>query len=236
VGAALLARHAATGRETDRLEAPTTGRSCCTPCALGDVPQRPLPHLVRTGAVAAGDNSNFTAALNSGQETFRHLVHERLLAHESVRSAEPRRRRDQLATRRRWSDRQHRDPGHLPAQHRRPSRLLRPVAYALVTDALTHPGRPTRPRIDRSVCSRLTMPFVNLADVPTYTVHLYNILFLDRFVHEPHTSREPPLKCYVTPAAQRLPPRPRGGGRAHTESRRGSSSSTGANIRSRRCP
>jgi hypothetical protein len=79
-----------------------------------------------------------------------------------------------------------------------------------------HPADPAR--IDRSVCLQLSMPYVSPTMIPTYTVHLYNILFLDRFVHEPHTTAEPPLKCYVTascPAAHHRAKR-----RQHTRSRR----------------
>jgi hypothetical protein len=80
-----------------------------------------------------------------------------------------------------------------------------PVAYAIVLDALTHPGPADPARIDRSVCTQLSMPYVKPTDIPTYTVHLYNAIFIDRFVNEPHTGNEPPLKCYVTASCPTTP-------------------------------
>jgi hypothetical protein len=47
------------------------------------------------------------------------------------------------------------------------------------------------------------MPYIALTDVPTYTLHIYNALFIDRLHSEPQTTSEPPLKCYVTASCPR---------------------------------
>src|SRR5207253_1015132 len=73
-----------------------------------------------------------------------------------------------------------------------------PVAYALVIDALNHPGPADAARIDRSVCTQVSMPYVDPTDIPTYTAHMYDAIFIDRLHNEPQTTAEPPLKCYVT--------------------------------------
>jgi hypothetical protein len=55
------------------------------------------------------------------------------------------------------------------------------------------------------VCAQLSMPYVRATDIPTYTVHIYNAIFLDRLKSEPQTTAEPPLKCYVTSSCRRGP-------------------------------
>lgn len=73
-----------------------------------------------------------------------------------------------------------------------------PVGYALTIDALTHRGPADPGRIDASkLCTQLSMPYIEITDVPTETIHLYNLLFVDRVLHEPQVSAEPPLRCYV---------------------------------------
>ena len=78
-----------------------------------------------------------------------------------------------------------------------------PVAYALVMDALNHPGPADAARIDRSVCGQVYQPGVDPAErelhpvlrgtpgltaVATPDVNLAGI---------PELPAEPPLKCYV---------------------------------------
>jgi hypothetical protein len=159
------------------------------------------------------DNSNFTAALNSGQETFPGISYTNVYSHAS-QFVQP-----NLSDTGTTS--LHGGGGaiaNIATQDICPLNVADhlayyydPVGYAIVIDALTHPGPADPARIDRSVCTQFSMPYVNLADTPTYTVHLYNIIFIDRFLHEPHTTREPPLKCYVAtscPAAHRTTPNP----------------------------
>lgn len=82
-----------------------------------------------------------------------------------------------------------------------------PVAYALALDALTHHGPADSARIDPSVCLQQSMPYIPFGDVPTYSAHLYNVLFFDRSHNEPQATSEPALKCYVTATCRRPSPR-----------------------------
>jgi triacylglycerol esterase/lipase EstA (alpha/beta hydrolase family) len=72
------------------------------------------------------------------------------------------------------------------------------VAYAVVVDALTHPGPADPSRIDRRVCGQLFLPGVTL---DSFAVH-YAAIFAT-FVPDiagltyPPVSSEPPLRCYA---------------------------------------
>jgi hypothetical protein len=146
------------------------------------------------------DNSNFTAALNSGQETFPGIAYTNVYSHTS-QFVQPNFSNTGTTS-------LHGGGGsiaNIATQDICPLNIADhlayyydPVAYAIVIDAVTHPGPADPARINRSVCTQLGMPYLSTIDIPTYTVHLYNIIFLDRFLHEPHTSSEPPLQCYVT--------------------------------------
>jgi triacylglycerol lipase len=76
------------------------------------------------------------------------------------------------------------------------------VAYAVVVDALTHPGPADPSRIDRSVCGQLFLPGVTL---DSFAVH-YAAIYA-RFVPDiagltyPPVRSEPPLRCYARPQA-----------------------------------
>jgi len=76
-----------------------------------------------------------------------------------------------------------------------------PVIYALVIDALTHPGPADPARIDTSkVCSQTTMHYVEPGELATYELFAYGAAFgVTRSF--PQTMGEPPLKCYVYAAA-----------------------------------
>jgi hypothetical protein len=146
------------------------------------------------------DNSNFTAALNSRQETFPGISYTNIYSRTS-QFVQP-----------------NLDNGGSTSLHGGGGQITNtatqdicplnvadhlayyydPVAYALVIDALEHPGPADAARIDRSVCSQISMPYVSATDIPTYTLHLYNAIFVDRLHNEPQTTAEPPLKCYVT--------------------------------------
>jgi triacylglycerol esterase/lipase EstA (alpha/beta hydrolase family) len=95
-----------------------------------------------------------------------------------------------------------------------------PVAYALTIDALSNPGPANPARIDRGVCAQQSMPYVPFSDVPSYSVHLYNALFLDRLQNQPKASAEPPLKCYVTATCPAASGQSRVGASTQTKSHR----------------
>jgi hypothetical protein len=157
------------------------------------------------------DNSDFTAALNSRQETFPGISYTNVYSHTS-QFVQPNFSHAGTTALRGGGG----AIANIATQDICPFNVADhlayyydPVAYAIVIDALTHPGPADPARIQRSVCTQLSMPYVNPADIPTNTAHLYNIIFVDRFQHEPHTSKEPPLKCYVSascPAAHRTNP------------------------------
>jgi triacylglycerol esterase/lipase EstA (alpha/beta hydrolase family) len=183
------------------LEAPNHGTILLhTTCAAGHCLNALCPGHCSPAIWQQADNSAFTAALNSGQETFPGIAYTNVYSHTSqfvqpnlsddgttslhggggaianiaTQSVCPLNVADHLAY---WYD---------------------PVGYALVMDALTHPGPADPARINRAVCLQLTMPYVNPLEIPTYTAHLYNVIFLQRFYFVPQTASEPPLKCYVT--------------------------------------
>lgn len=79
-----------------------------------------------------------------------------------------------------------------------------PVTYALVMDALDHPGPAQPSRISPSVCSQGVMPYVDPADLNTLLQPLMAIPGLVstplpdvNLVGAPTVSAEPPLRSYV---------------------------------------
>jgi hypothetical protein len=82
---------------------------------------------------------------------------------------------------------------------------LDPVTYALVMDALDHPGPAVPSRISRSVCSQLYQPGVDPLDVNTYVQILSSAPGLgavdvpaENLVGAPEVLNEPALACYTT--------------------------------------
>lgn len=71
-----------------------------------------------------------------------------------------------------------------------------PVSYALVTDAITHPGPADPARVDRSVCGSLVMPGVNLLAFPFNEANLA-LGIATALATTPTVPREPALKCYA---------------------------------------
>jgi hypothetical protein len=72
-----------------------------------------------------------------------------------------------------------------------------PLAYALVLDALDHPG-PARPaRIPSSVCGQLIMPGLDPVSVATHMVTLAAVV-AGQVALYPHTSSEPALAAYAS--------------------------------------
>ena len=79
-----------------------------------------------------------------------------------------------------------------------------PTTYALVMDALTHPGPADPARIDRSVCSQLYQPGVNPLNASMYlqiVAAAPGLSAVDvpgvNIVGAPEVNAEPPLRCYV---------------------------------------
>jgi pimeloyl-ACP methyl ester carboxylesterase len=72
-----------------------------------------------------------------------------------------------------------------------------PVAYALATDALEHPGPADRSRIPASVCSKLLMPGVNPLTFALDQAASAAAVALS-VATSPLIPTEPPLRCYVT--------------------------------------
>jgi hypothetical protein len=79
------------------------------------------------------------------------------------------------------------------------------AAYAIVIDALTHAGPADPARISHSVCTQLSNPYVPPSEIPTYSAYIYDTIFLNRLQQEPQTPREPALRCYVTASCPAVP-------------------------------
>ncbi|MFL6157085.1 MAG: esterase/lipase family protein [Marmoricola sp.] len=79
-----------------------------------------------------------------------------------------------------------------------------PTTYALVMDALSHPGPAKPSRIGRASCSKLYQPGVDPLDAQTYLQVLaaapgllaVSVPFVN-LVGAPEVSKEPALRCYV---------------------------------------
>jgi LPXTG-motif cell wall-anchored protein len=146
------------------------------------------------------DNSNFTAALNSGQETFPGIAYTNIYSHTS-QFVQPNLNAGGTTS-------LHGGGGQIAniatqdicplntADHL--AYYYDPVGYAIVIDALTHGGPAAAARIDRTVCTQASNPYEPVSDIPTYSAHLVDAIFVNRLNQEPRTSSEPPLKCYVT--------------------------------------
>ncbi|MGZ6733741.1 MAG: esterase/lipase family protein [Nocardioides sp.] len=79
-----------------------------------------------------------------------------------------------------------------------------PTTYALVMDALDHPGPAVPARIARTVCGRLYMPGIDPLDVTSFLPLMSALpslasteLPLVTLSGAPMLSAEPPLRCYV---------------------------------------
>jgi hypothetical protein len=189
------------------LEAPNHGTVVLhTACTGGTCVNALCPRSCVPALWQQADNSNFTAALNSREETFPGISYTNVYSHTS-QFVQPN-LGDTAATS------LHGGGGaiaNIATQDICPLNVADhlayyydPVAYAIVVDALTHAGPADQARIDRSVCMQLSMPYVNVIDIPTTTAHLYDNIFLDRLLHEPHTSKEPPLRCYATASCPKV--------------------------------
>jgi pimeloyl-ACP methyl ester carboxylesterase len=146
-----------------------------------------------------GSGSNFTAALNSGQETFAGIDYTEIYTHD-----------DEIVTPNQnstGSSSVH-GPGRItdvavqdicpldPSDH-----LLLgtadPVAYALVIDALTHDGPADPARIATSVCTQGLMPAIDPVTFPSDSA-ASTVALETAFTTYPQITAEPPLACYAT--------------------------------------
>jgi triacylglycerol esterase/lipase EstA (alpha/beta hydrolase family) len=175
------------------LEAPNHGYPDATKTLI--CPTDCVPALIQQAA-----GSNFIPALNSSQETFEGISYTNVYSHTS-QFVQPNLDATGTTSLRGGGG----DIVNIATQDICPANVADhlayyydPVAYALTIDALTHAGPAQSSRIDPAVCMQTTMPFIQVTDVPTYSVHAYNILFFNRNRTEPHVAQEPALKCYVT--------------------------------------
>jgi hypothetical protein len=144
--------------------------------------------------------SKFLAALNAGQETYPGISYTQVYSYEDevvVPNVGPR-----------ASTSLHTGPGliaNIAVQSVCPLHLadhivmgtVDPVAYALVLDALAHPGPAVAARIPASVCGRALMPGVS----PTAAVlgeTQVGATAGEQLLTYPTVPREPPLQSYVS--------------------------------------
>jgi hypothetical protein len=155
-----------------------------------------------------GRKSNFIQALNSGTETFAGISYTEIFTH-TDEVVEPN------STDKSSSSALHTGAGaisNISTQDICPLDVyehltvgtIDPAAYAMVMDALTHPGPAERSRISKKVCAELYQPGVDPLNAQTYlqvlaaapgllTVSLPGVPLVD----VPETKAEPPLRCYV---------------------------------------
>jgi triacylglycerol lipase len=74
--------------------------------------------------------------------------------------------------------------------------LSDPVVWALVVDAMTHPGPANPGRVNRGACLQATMPYVIAEQVLTGNALLYSQAAI-AFAQHPGVRSEPPLKPYA---------------------------------------
>jgi pimeloyl-ACP methyl ester carboxylesterase len=155
-----------------------------------------------------GAGARFIAALNSGTETFAGISYTEIFTHtdEVVRPN---------STDATSSSALHTGAGsisnvstqdicRLDVYEHLTVGTLDPAAYALVMDALNHPGPAVPSRISRSVCLRLYQPGVDPLNAQMYVQILAGVpglLAVDvpdvNIAGVPEVAGEPPLRCYV---------------------------------------
>ncbi|MFL6158914.1 MAG: esterase/lipase family protein [Marmoricola sp.] len=158
-------------------------------------------------SIQQGATSHFISALNSGAETFAGISYTEIFSHtdEVV----------QPNTETNSSSSLHTGAGaitNVSTQSVCPLDLFEhltvgtidPTAYALVMDALTHPGPAVPSRIGHASCFQIYQPGVSPLNVSTYVQVLaaapglaaVSVPFLN-LVGAPEVSEEPALRCYV---------------------------------------
>jgi hypothetical protein len=71
-----------------------------------------------------------------------------------------------------------------------------PVVYALVLDALRHPGPADPARVDAALCAKALLPAVGVTDAATGNAFLYGQAAL-AFASHSGVGAEPPLRPYA---------------------------------------
>jgi hypothetical protein len=139
--------------------------------------------------------SRFLAALNSGDETPGEVAYTSVysLTDAAVLNLRPVSVTSDLA-----------GAANIAAQDLCPIRLVDHVAaladaavYAVVIDALTHPGPADPARIDRSVCSQFVMPGVDPLEAVAMDAAWWPTIAVKMLEHQ--TDREPPLAAWAVP-------------------------------------
>lgn len=147
------------------------------------------------------DNARFIAALNSGQETFPGISYTTIYSHTS-QFVQPNLNDTGTTS-------LHGGGGlnaNIALQDVCPlnaadhlAYYYDPVAYALAMDALTHSGPADPARVKTAnLCTQVSMPYFPVIEIPTYSVYIYDTLFIDRTNSTPKSDAEPPTRCYVT--------------------------------------
>ena len=136
------------------------------------------------------DNSQFTAALNSGQETFPGIAYTNVYSHTS-QFVQPNLNSSGATSLHGGGG----EIANIATQDICPLNVADhlayyydPVAFAIVIDALTH-NRPADPsRVNRDVCTEASNPYVPASDIPPYDAYAYDALFPNRAARS-HRSR-----------------------------------------------
>jgi hypothetical protein len=155
-----------------------------------------------------GAHAKFIAALNSGAETFAGISYTEIFSH-TDEVVQPNN------TDARSSSALHTGAGqitnvatqdicHLDIDEHLTIGTIDPVAYALVMDALDHPGPAQPSRISHAVCLQLLQPGVSPTDIHIPYQILTSVPGLAavdvpdvNLVKAPEIAAEPPLRCYV---------------------------------------
>jgi hypothetical protein len=162
-----------------------------------------------------GSGSQFTAALNSGSETFDGIDYTEIYTHndEIVRPNSDSHGSSSLHGPGRIANVGVQDICPLDTSDHLALGTSDSVAYALVIDALSHDGPADPARISPSVCTQPLMPGIDPVTFPTDTAASTAALE-QAFATYPAVKAEPPLACYVTascpgavPAASAAAPR-----------------------------
>ncbi|MCW2786544.1 MAG: lipase [Marmoricola sp.] len=154
-----------------------------------------------------GAGSNFIKALNSGAETFRGISYTEIFSH-TDEVVQPNQEHNSSSS-------LHTGAGmitnvstqsicRLDVDEHLLVGTIDPTTYALVMDALTHPGPAKPSRIGHASCTQVYQPGVDPTNVQTYLQILEAVPGLGavevpgvNVVGAPEVSAEPALKCYV---------------------------------------
>jgi hypothetical protein len=144
-------------------------------------------------------SSEFTKALNSGQETFAGISYTQIYTHtdwvvlpnlddtgsSSLHTGDGQIENEAIQ-----------DICPLDVNEHLLTGTIDPVAYALAIDAVTHPGPADPSRIDPLVCLQVLMPGINPL---TFATDLSSaaLVLTESIAAYPHVAAEPDLRCYA---------------------------------------